>query len=85
MKLGQQSGFNLFELPSNPLLVFFGQHSLIIRERLQIASTEWQRASVSSVPRFLSTTYPHPIPHIPAKPRFSPVRWDKDAQLLPLQ
>jgi hypothetical protein len=36
-------------------------------------------------PLFLSTTYLHPIPHIPAKPRFSPVRWDKDAQLLPLQ
>jgi len=24
--------------------------------------------------RFLSTTYPHPIPLIPAKPHFSPVR-----------
>jgi hypothetical protein len=26
VKLGQQGGFNLFELTSNPLLVFIGKH-----------------------------------------------------------
>jgi hypothetical protein len=34
---------------------------------------------------FLSTTYPRPIPQTTAKPRFSPIRWDKDAHLLTLQ
>jgi len=34
---------------------------------------------------FLSTTYPHPILDLTAKPRFSPVHCEKDAHLLPLQ
>ena len=36
-------------------------------------------------PLFLSTTYLRPIPHLTAKPRFSPVRCLNDAHLLPLQ
>jgi hypothetical protein len=34
VKLSQQSGFNLLELFLNPLLIFFGQHMLIIGQRL---------------------------------------------------
>ena len=34
VKLSQQSGFNLLKLFSNPLLVFVGQHSPIIRVKI---------------------------------------------------
>jgi len=36
VKLGQQSGFNLLEVLSNPLLVFFGQHMPIIGQGLNL-------------------------------------------------
>jgi hypothetical protein len=47
MKLSQKSGFDLLKLLLNPLLIFVGQHSLIIRVKIRDRSNRFMLMGAS--------------------------------------
>jgi hypothetical protein len=74
VKLGEQSRLNLLELPLNPLFVVVSQHRSNYKGNHSIPHEPNFQIWFGGNSLFLSTTYLRPIPHLTAKPRFSPIR-----------